>query len=75
MLPSSINEVQNAVSTHQEVIYITIGVLVGSIGLHYARKVNRINDGEPPLLPGALPVLGHALAFLKDNNKVYEAAR
>jgi hypothetical protein len=75
MLPSSINEFQNAASTHQDIVYITIGALIISIGLHYASKFNRINDGEPPLLPGAHPVLGHALAFMKNSNKVYETAR
>jgi hypothetical protein len=75
MLPSSINAFQNAVSTHHDIVYITIGVLIVSIGLYYARKVNHINDGEPPLLPGALPILGHTLAFMKDSNKVYETAR
>jgi hypothetical protein len=75
MLPSSFTELQNAFSTHQVIVYVTLGALLVPIGLHYARKVNRIQDGEPPLLPGALPIFGHALAFLRDSNKVYEAAR
>ena len=75
MLPSSFAELQNAFSTHQDIVYVTLGTLLVSIGLHYARKVNRIHDGEPPLLPGALPIFGHALAFMKDSNKVYETAR
>jgi hypothetical protein len=74
MLPSSINTFQNTVSTYQNIVYITIGALVISIGIHYASKVNRINDGEPPLLPGALPILGHTLAIIKDINGVYKAA-
>jgi hypothetical protein len=75
MLPSSMNAFQNTVSTHQDIAYITIGVLIVSIGLYYALKVNRINDGEPPLLPGALPILGHTLAIMMDSNKLYETAR
>jgi hypothetical protein len=75
MLPLSFAELQNAFSTHQSIVYVSIGTLIVPMGLHYARKVNRIHDGEPPLLPGALPIFGHALAFLRDSNKVYEAAR
>jgi hypothetical protein len=75
MLPSSFAELQNTLSTHQSIVYATIGTLIVSITLYYARKVNRIDDGEPPLLPGALPIFGHALAFLRDANKVYEVAR
>jgi hypothetical protein len=75
MLPSSFAELQNAFSTHQGIVYVTFGTLLVSIALHYARKVNHIDDGEPPLLPGALPIFGHALAFLKNSNKIYETAR
>jgi hypothetical protein len=75
MIPSSTNAFQNAAFTHQNIVYITIGVLIASLGLYYGRKVNRINDGEPPLLPGALPILGHTLAIMKDSHKVYETAR
>jgi hypothetical protein len=75
MLPSSISALKDAVSTYQDIGYVTIGVLVVSVGLHFARRVNRINDGEPPLLPGALPVFGHALAFARERNEVYEKAR
>jgi hypothetical protein len=59
----------------QGLVYIIFGALIISIGLYYASKVNRVNEGEPPLLPGALPLFGHALAFLKDTNKPYETAR
>jgi hypothetical protein len=75
MLPLSFAELQNTFSTHKNIVYVALGALLVPIGLHYARKVNRIQDGEPPLLPGALPIFGHALAFLRDSNKVYEAAR
>jgi hypothetical protein len=75
MLLSSFKELQNAFSTHQDIIYVTLGALLVSIGLHYARKVNRVHDGEPPLLPGALPIFGHAFAFMRDSNKVFETAR
>lgn len=34
-----------------------------------------IYPGEPPLLPGAVPILGHALAFNKDSSKVHAFAR
>jgi hypothetical protein len=75
MIPFSSSDLQGVLLTHQGLVYITLGTLLVSIGLHYALKVNRIREGEPPLLPGALPIFGHALAFLKDNNKVYETAR
>jgi hypothetical protein len=75
MLPSPINVSENAISTYQLIAYVTIGAFIVSAGLHYASKVNHINEGEPPLLPGALPVLGHALAFMKQRNKVYEKVR
>lgn len=75
MVPFSLSELQSALSTRHDLVYITFGALLVSIGLHYASKVNRVNEGEPPLLPGALPVFGHALAFMKDANKLYETAR
>jgi hypothetical protein len=75
MVPFSISELQSALSTRQDLVYITFGALIVSVGLHYASKVNRVSEGEPPLLPGALPVFGHALAFMKDTNKLYEIAR
>jgi hypothetical protein len=75
MLPSSFTELQTALSTRQDIVYLTLGTVLVSIGLHYARKVNRVTDGEPPLLPGALPLFGHTLAFIKDTYKVYETAR
>jgi hypothetical protein len=75
MLPSSFAELQNTFLTHKNIVYAAVGTSIVSIGLHYAHKVNHIHDGEPPLLPGALPIFGHALAFLRNSNKVYEAAR
>ena len=74
MFLSSFTELQNAFSTHQYA-YVVLGTLLVCIGLHYARKLNCVHDGEPPLLPGALPIFGHALALLKDTNKVFEASR
>jgi hypothetical protein len=75
MFPSSFTDLQGVFSVPRDIVYVTVGTVVVSLGLHYARKVNRVADGEPPLLPGALPILGHALTFLKDSNKVYETAR
>jgi hypothetical protein len=75
MISFSFSELQDTLSTRQDLVYITLGVLLITIGFHYASKVNRVNEGEPPLLPGALPVFGHALAVLKDTNKLYETAR
>jgi hypothetical protein len=49
MLPSSFAEFQNALSTRQSIAYATIGALLVSIALHYAHKVNRIDDGAPSL--------------------------
>jgi hypothetical protein len=75
MLPSSFADIQNAFTTHKNILYVTIGTSLVFIGLRYARKVNRVEDGEPPLLPGALPLFGHVFAFLKNSNGLYEAAR
>jgi hypothetical protein len=75
MLPLSIIAFQNVVPTYPYIVYVTIGALIISVGLHYATKINRINAGEPPLLPGALPILGHTLAIIKDSNRIYQAAR
>jgi hypothetical protein len=30
---------------------------------------------EPPLLPGGLPILGHALSFGKDSSKLFQFAK
>ena len=75
MTSFSFSDLQRAPLTLHDLVHIIFGALLISVGLHYASKVNRVNEGEPPLLPGALPVFGHALAFLKDTNKLYETAR
>jgi hypothetical protein len=75
MIPFSPSDLQGTLLTHQGLVYITLGTLLISVGLYYAHKVNRVHEGEPPLLLGALPIFGHALAFLKDSKKVYETAR
>ena len=75
MFPLSFAELQSAFSTHKNIVYIALGISIVHIGLHYGRRVNRIHEGEPPLLPGALPIFGHVLAYLWKSNKVYEAAR
>lgn len=38
-----------------------------------AKSTNAAN--EPPVLPGSLPILGHALAFGKSSSKVHQAAK
>jgi hypothetical protein len=75
VMPFSSSDLQGALLIPQDFLYIIVGVSLISIGLYYASKVNRVNEGEPPLLPGAFPIFGHALALLKDSNKLYETAR
>jgi len=75
MLSPSLSELPATLLAHKEIVYITLGTLLASLGLHYASKVNRVSEGEPPLLPGALPLFGHALSFIRNSNKVYEKAR
>lgn len=38
-------------------------------------KAAKSDAVEPPLLPGGLPILGHALAFNNDSSKVHQAAK
>jgi hypothetical protein len=75
MISFSLSDLHRAPLTLNDLVCIVLGALIVSVGLYYASKVNQVNEGEPPLLPGALPVFGHALAFLKDTNKLYETAR
>ena len=41
----------------------------------YSAKVSRVRINEPPVLPGSIPFLGHALAFGKDSSKLFIEAR
>lgn len=56
---------------------VAAGVSLALIGLawSYSSKVARVRPNEPPLLPGTVPILGHALKFGKDSNKLYIEAR
>lgn len=56
---------------------VAAGVSLALIGLAwtYSSKSARVRPNEPPMLPGSLPILGHALRFGKDANKVYIEAR
>lgn len=52
--------------------WIALGcVVLGSIFVYF-RDSERKN--EPPVLPGGLPFLGHALDFSKDSSKLYSKA-
>ena len=58
---------------------ILITSALGTIGLafviRFALKTTTIRQGEPPLFPGALPLLGHVIPYGKDANKIYQEAR
>jgi hypothetical protein len=41
----------------------------------YSASVSRVRVNEPPVLPGSVPLLGHALAFGKDSSKLFIEAR
>jgi len=41
----------------------------------YSATVSRVRINEPPVLPGSIPLLGHALAFGKDSSKLFIEAR
>lgn len=53
-------------STALIVLWVTIG-----------RNRNKANGemAEPPMLPGYVPVLGHALLWFKDSSQVHQKAR
>jgi len=52
-----------------------LGTIVTGLIINFALKTTRIQRDEPPLLPGALPFLGHIIQYGKDTNKVYDEAR
>ncbi|KAG8750845.1 hypothetical protein FRC14_000173 [Serendipita sp. 396] len=54
---------------------LLLGTVLVVILVRQSFKVSQTKPGEPPLLPGTLPLLGHALSFNKDSNKLYEVAR
>ncbi|KAG9040575.1 hypothetical protein FS842_002984, partial [Serendipita sp. 407] len=54
---------------------VLLGTVLAIILVRQSFKVSQTKPGEPPLLPGTLPLLGHALSFNKDSNKLYEVAR
>lgn len=39
------------------------------------RKKNAVAVGEPPLLPGGLPLVGHAISLVRDANALHMYAR
>lgn len=39
------------------------------------RKLNAVTAGEPPMLPGGLPVLGHAVSLVRDASALHARAR
>jgi hypothetical protein len=41
----------------------------------YSAMASRVRINEPPILPGSVPLLGHALAFGKDSGKLFTEAR
>lgn len=53
----------------------TVGaVVVGLVVNHWLRRDN-LRPNEPVLLPGSLPIFGHAIEFGKDANKLYLRVR
>jgi hypothetical protein len=51
-----------------------VGTIITSFAVHFALRTTRIQPGEPPLLPGALPLLGHAIRYGKGANKIFHEA-
>jgi hypothetical protein len=41
----------------------------------YSARVSRVRINEPPVLPGSVPLLGHALALGKNSNNLFTKAR
>jgi hypothetical protein len=39
------------------------------------RKLNDVAPGEPPMLPGALPIVGHAISLVRDASSLHAYAR
>ena len=39
------------------------------------KKLNDVAAGEPPMLPGGLPVLGHAVSLVRDASALHARAR
>lgn len=58
-----------------DVLYVSLGLGALSLFLHFTSKVNLVAPDEPPLLPGALPIVGHAVGYIRDLNAIYERAR
>jgi len=51
-----------------------LGVIITVYAFHFALKPTKTQPGEPPLFPGALPLLGHVIQYGKDANKMYKEA-
>jgi hypothetical protein len=51
-----------------------LGTILTGFAIHFALKTTRIQPGEPPLFPGALPLLGHVIQYGKDANKIFHEA-
>lgn len=41
----------------------------------YTANASRVRTDEPPVLPGTVPILGHALAFGKNSSQLFINAR
>ncbi|KAG8834044.1 hypothetical protein FRC17_009682 [Serendipita sp. 399] len=59
-------------STNIPLVITGFAVIVASVAATQYGK--RMRPNEPPLLPGGVPIFGHALAFGKNPSKVFEAA-
>ncbi|CCA68432.1 related to cytochrome p450, putative-Talaromyces stipitatus [Serendipita indica DSM 11827] len=55
--------------------FILLGTVLAGYVIRLSVKGSQTRPGEPPLLPGAVPLLGHALKFGSDSNGLYENAR
>ena len=51
------------------------GLLITTVLWSQLRKKNAVAVGEPPLLPGGLPVIGHAISLVRDANALHMYAR
>ncbi|KIM20443.1 hypothetical protein M408DRAFT_30369, partial [Serendipita vermifera MAFF 305830] len=51
------------------------GLLITTVLWSQLRKKSAVMVGEPPMLPGGLPVIGHAISLVRDANALHMYAR
>jgi LPXTG-motif cell wall-anchored protein len=57
-------------------LVIAVGIsLITLVLWSLLKKKNAVGVGEPPMLPGALPFLGHVVSLVRDANALHMYAR